>query len=225
MIWQRAAGRAKLCIIAILCFVLVLQGNMVVLANEVSLQLSSPSVILMEASTGTVLYEKNPDEVRSPASITKIMTLLLTFEALEKGPLAGYPVINVHATLFDGKYHAVDSNELSFKMAAILAFKEAYKNCRPVLLEPIMRVKISVQEQYLGDVISDVSQRRGRISGMENSGELQLVEAFIPEAEIIDYKIDLSSMTQGNGKFSREFYGYEEVPAHLVDAIIAESQK
>ena len=147
------------------------------------------------------------------------------FEALEKGPLAGYPVINVHATLFDGKYHAVDSNELSFKMAAILAFKEAYKNCRPVLLEPIMRVKISVQEQYLGDVISDVSQRRGRISGMENSGELQLVEAFIPEAEIIDYKIDLSSMTQGNGKFSREFYGYEEVPAHLVDAIIAESQK
>ncbi len=147
------------------------------------------------------------------------------YEALEKGPLAGYPVINVHATLFDGKYHAVDSNELSFKMAAILAFKEAYKNCRPVLLEPIMRVKISVQEQYLGDVISDVSQRRGRISGMENSGELQLVEAFIPEAEIIDYKIDLSSMTQGNGKFSREFYGYEEVPAHLVDAIIAESQK
>lgn len=85
MIWQRIAGKAKLCIIAILCFMLVLQGNMVVFANEVSLQLSSPSVILMEASTGTVLYEKNPDEVRSPASITKIMTLLLTFEALEKG--------------------------------------------------------------------------------------------------------------------------------------------
>lgn len=142
------------------------------------------------------------------------------FEALEKGPLAGYPVINVHATLLDGKYHAVDSNELSFKMAAILAFKEAYNNCKPVLLEPIMKVRVLVSNQYLGDVISDINQRRGRIAGMDAEGELQVVEAYIPEAEIIDYKMDLSSITQGNGIFTREFYRYEEVPDYLKDKII-----
>lgn len=147
------------------------------------------------------------------------------FEALEKGPLAGYPVINVHATLLDGKYHDVDSNELSFRMAAILAFKDAYQKCRPVLLEPIMKVKIVVAAQYLGDVISDVSTRRGRIAGMDGNDSLQVVEAFIPEAEIIDYSMSLSSLTQGNGVFTREFYGYEEVPAHLVDKIIKEANE
>ena len=146
------------------------------------------------------------------------------FEALEKGPLAGYPVINVHATLLDGKYHDVDSNELSFRMAAILAFKEAYQNCRPVLLEPIMKVRVVVASQYLGDVISDVSTRRGRISGMEGNDALQVVEAFIPEAEIIEYSMNLSSLTQGNGVFTREFAGYEEVPAHLVDKIIKDAK-
>jgi elongation factor G len=145
------------------------------------------------------------------------------FEALEKGPLAGYPVINVHATLLDGKYHDVDSNELSFRMAAILAFKEAYGKCRPVLLEPIMKVRIVVAAQYLGDVISDVSTRRGRISGMEGNDTTQIVEAFIPEAEIIEYSMNLSSLTQGNGVFTREFAGYEEVPSHLVDKIIKEA--
>ena len=147
------------------------------------------------------------------------------FEALEKGPLAGYPVINVHATLLDGKYHDVDSNELSFRMAAILAFKDAYPKCRPVLLEPIMKVRISVASQYLGDVISDVSTRRGRIAGMEGNDQLQVVEAFIPEAEIIDYSMNLSSLTQGNGVFTREFHGYEEVPSHLVDKIIKEANQ
>ena len=146
-------------------------------------------------------------------------------EALEKGPLAGYPVINVHATLLDGKYHDVDSNELSFRMAAILAFKDAYPKCKPVLLEPIMKVRISVASQYLGDVISDVSTRRGRIAGMEGNDQLQVVEAFIPEAEIIDYSMNLSSLTQGNGVFTREFYGYEEVPSHLVDKIIKEANQ
>lgn len=146
-------------------------------------------------------------------------------EALEKGPLAGYPVINVKATLLDGKYHAVDSNELSFKMAAILAFKEAYPQCKPILLEPIMKVKISVDNKYLGDVMSDISTRRGRISNMDANGELQVVEAYIPESEIIDYKIDLSSLTQGNGVFTREFYSYEEVPAHLKDKIIKEAKE
>ena len=147
------------------------------------------------------------------------------FEALEKGPLAGYPVINVHATLLDGKYHDVDSNELSFRMAAILAFKDAYPKCKPVLLEPIMKVRISVASQYLGDVISDISTRRGRISGMEGNDQLQVVEAFIPEAEIIDYSMNLSSLTQGNGVFTREFHGYEEVPSHLVDKIIKEANQ
>jgi elongation factor G len=110
-------------------------------------------------------------------------------------------------------------------MAAILAFKDAYPKCRPVLLEPIMKVRISVASQYLGDVISDVSTRRGRISGMEGNDQLQVVEAFIPEAEIIDYSMNLSSLTQGNGVFTREFHGYEEVPAHLVDKIIKEANQ
>jgi elongation factor G len=108
-------------------------------------------------------------------------------------------------------------------MAAILAFKEAYGKCRPVLLEPIMKVRIVVAAQYLGDVISDVSTRRGRISGMEGNDTTQIVEAFIPEAEIIEYSMNLSSLTQGNGVFTREFAGYEEVPSHLVDKIIKEA--
>jgi len=144
------------------------------------------------------------------------------FEALEKGPLAGYPVINVHATLFDGKYHDVDSNELSFRMAAILSFKDAYPKCRPVLLEPIMKVQITVADEYLGDVISDINQRRGRIAGMGAKDSMQVIEAFIPEAEIITYKMDLSSLTQGNGKFSREFYQYEEVPFNIQEKIVKE---
>ena len=144
------------------------------------------------------------------------------FEALEKGPLAGYPVINVHAVLFDGKYHDVDSNELSFRMAAILSFKEAYPKCRPVLLEPIMKVEVTVADEYLGDVISDINQRRGRIAGMGAHGGMQVIEAFIPEAEIVTYKMDLSSLTQGNGKFSREFYQYEEVPFNIQEKIVKE---
>jgi len=144
------------------------------------------------------------------------------FEALEKGPLAGYPVINVHAVLFDGKYHDVDSNELSFRMAAILSFKEAYPKCRPVLLEPIMKVEVTVADEYLGDVISDINQRRGRIAGMGAKEGVQVIEAFIPEAEIVTYKMDLSSLTQGNGKFSREFYQYEEVPFNIQEKIVKE---
>jgi len=147
------------------------------------------------------------------------------FEALEKGPLAGYPVINVHATLLDGKYHDVDSNELSFRMAAILAFKEAYAKCKPVLLEPIMKVKVFVGSQYLGAVMGDINVRRGRIADMSGNDETQVIEAFIPEAEIIDYSMSLSSLTQGNGSFTREFYAYEEVPTHLVDKVIKEANK
>jgi len=146
------------------------------------------------------------------------------FEALEKGPLAGYPVINVHATLFDGKYHDVDSNELSFKMAAILSFKEAYPKCRPVLLEPIMKVKITIADEYLGDVMSDISQRRGRVAGMDANDGMQIIEAYVPEAEIITYKMDLSGLTQGNGKFTREFYQYEEVPFDIQNKIIKERE-
>lgn len=144
------------------------------------------------------------------------------YEALEKGPLAGYPVINVHATLFDGKYHDVDSNELSFKMAAKLSFKEAYPKCNPVLLEPIMKVMITVADEYLGDVMSDINQRRGRIANMGSNGSMQVIEAYIPEAEIITYKMDLSSLTQGNGKFSREFYQYEVVPFNIQEKIVKE---
>lgn len=143
------------------------------------------------------------------------------YEALEVGLLAGYPVINVEATLLDGKYHAVDSNELAFKMAAIFAFKEAFPKLGSVLLEPVMRVVVNVDDMYLGEVIGDVSHRRGKITSIEPQENLtQNIIALIPEAEIIDYKMDLSSLTQGNGTFSREFDSFQEVPDFISKKII-----
>ena len=121
------------------------------------------------------------------------------FEACEKGLLAGYPVIGVKATLKDGKYHPVDSNELAFKMAAILAFKEAYMNCKPVILEPIIKIIVTVSGDMVGDIISDLNQRRAKIVGMDvNSVGNQKITALVPESEIVEYVNDLKSITQGN---------------------------
>ena len=146
-------------------------------------------------------------------------------ECLSEGPLAGYPVVGVKAVLYDGSYHDVDSNELSFKMAASIAYKEGLKNAKPVLLEPVHRLKIAIPSDYLGDVMGDVNKRRGRIMGTDADGDTSIITAEIPLAEIMEYTMELRSLTRGSGKFVSEFLGYEEVPFALVDKIIATAKK
>ncbi|HVL25219.1 MAG TPA: elongation factor G [Thermomicrobiales bacterium] len=145
-------------------------------------------------------------------------------EALEEGPLAGYPVVNVHATLFDGSYHAVDSNEMAFKIAAKEAFKRGVLDGHPTLLEPILKLSITVAENFTGDVMSDLNTKRGQVTGM-NSGDngTTTIEAEVPAAEVQRYATDLRAMTQGRGTFTSEFAYYQPVPAHLAERIAAES--
>ena len=147
-------------------------------------------------------------------------------EYFQSGLLAGFPVIGVKATLLDGSYHAVDSNELSFKLAAMLAFKNACIDAKPTLLEPIMNIEIVVKDEYVGDVMGDVNKRRGRVLGMEPLyGGKQKIIAEVPESEIISYTIDLMAMTQGTGTFQREFVRYEDVPESLQRNIIKHFEK
>ncbi|MBQ3019330.1 MAG: elongation factor G [Clostridia bacterium] len=142
-------------------------------------------------------------------------------ESMAEGPLAGYPVTGLKAVLYDGSYHDVDSNELSFKMAASIAFKEGLKNARPVLLEPIYSLKIAIPADYLGDVMGDINKRRGRIMGTDTEGDRSIITAEVPLAEIKEYTMELRSLTRGSGKFVSEFLGYEDVPPMLVDKIVA----
>lgn len=145
------------------------------------------------------------------------------YEALNQGLLAGFPVIGVKATLLDGKYHSVDSNELAFKMAAILAFKEAYPNCKPTILEPILRVNINIDNKYLGDVLSDLNSRRAKVQEVnDKEDETSQIIATIPESETLDYVTKLKALTQGSGFFNRTFEGYEEVPEQFKQKIINE---
>ena len=146
-------------------------------------------------------------------------------ECMAEGPLAGYPVTGLKAVLYDGSYHDVDSNELSFKMAASIAYKEGLKNAKPVLLEPIYRLKIAVPSDYLGDVMGDINKRRGRIMGTDTEGESSIITAEVPLAEIKTYTMELRSLTRGSGKFVSEFLGYEDVPPMFVDKIVAEAKK
>lgn len=147
------------------------------------------------------------------------------FEAVKAGPLAGFPVIGVKAVLVDGKYHPVDSNEQAFKMASILAFKEAYPKCSPIILEPIMRIKVNVESRYTGDVLSDLNTRRAKVQNIEEGEHgVQEIEALIPEAEIIDYAAQLKSITQASGYFNRTFESYEEVPEYLKEKVIRENK-
>ena len=142
-------------------------------------------------------------------------------ESMAEGPLAGYPVTGLKAVLYDGSYHDVDSNELSFKMAASIAFKEGLKNAKPVLLEPIYSLKIAIPADYLGDVMGDINKRRGRIMGTDPEGNRSIITAEVPLAEIKEYTMELRSLTRGSGKFVSEFLGYEDVPPMLVDKIVA----
>ena len=146
-------------------------------------------------------------------------------EAAEGGYLAGYPVIDFKATLVDGSYHEVDSSEMAFKIAASMAFKEGCKQAGVVILEPIMKVEITVPEEYMGDVIGDVNSRRGRMEGMEGNDGMQEIHSFIPLSEMFGYATDLRSKTQGRGTYSMEPSHYEEVPKSVFEAIVASRKK
>ena len=146
-------------------------------------------------------------------------------ETLEHGPLAGFPVIGIKATLFYGSYHPVDSNEISFKLAAGLAFKNAIDKIKPTILEPICEVNVTVKDEFVGDIIGDMTKRRGRVLGMEQGHGMQTIIAEVPEAEIVKYATDLKAMTQASGRFTRKFVRYEEVPEMLIKKIIEEYKK
>ncbi|QQK74331.1 elongation factor G [Salicibibacter cibarius] len=141
-------------------------------------------------------------------------------EALQNGLLAGYPLIDVKARLYDGSYHDVDSNEMAFKIAASMALKEAKSKCEPALLEPLMKVEIIVPEEYMGDVMGDVTSRRGRVEGMGARGNAQIISAFVPLAEMFGYATNLRSNTQGRGTYSMHFDHYAEVPKSISEEII-----
>jgi elongation factor G len=146
---------------------------------------------------------------------------------MQKGILAGYPVINIHANLFDGSYHDVDSSEMSFKLAAILAFKDGIPKADPAILEPIGILKVLTPDSLMGDIIGDINKRRGRIIGTEQSSDKKgytVVDAEVPTAEMSDYAIQLRAMTQGRGNFTFEFAKYEEAPGPVKIKIIEESK-
>ncbi len=147
-------------------------------------------------------------------------------ESMQKGVLAGYPVVNLKATLVDGKYHDVDSSEMAFKIAASLAYKEGMKQAGPVILEPICRVEVYIPDDYMGDIIGDLNKRRGRVLGMNPAEHgVQQVVAEVPEAEMLRYATDLRSITQGRGNYTMKFERYEEAPPMVAEKVIAEAAR
>ena len=146
-------------------------------------------------------------------------------EATKAGILAGFPVVGVHATVYDGSYHEVDSSEMAFHIAGSMAFKEAMAKAAPVILEPIMKVEVTMPEEYMGDVIGDINSRRGRIEGMDDIGGGKMVKAYVPLAEMFGYSTDLRSRTQGRGNYSMFFEKYEQVPKSVQDKIVASKAK
>lgn len=142
-------------------------------------------------------------------------------EAMENGALAGFPMVDVKATLVDGSYHEVDSSEMAFKVAGSMAFKDGVAKAKPVILEPIFKIEVSVPEEYMGDVIGDLNSRRGRIEGMEARGNLQVIRGFVPLSSMFGYATDLRSRTQGRGNYVMQFECYEEVPRNIAEDIIS----
>ncbi len=145
-------------------------------------------------------------------------------EAAQEGVLAGYPVIDAKIRLIDGSYHEVDSSDLAFAIAGSMGFKDACKKANPVLLEPIMKVEVVLPEEYLGEVLGDLSSRRGRVEGMDMRGNVRVIRAFVPLGEMFGYATTLRSLTQGRGTFTMQFDHYEKVPAHLAEAIIKKAK-
>ena len=146
-------------------------------------------------------------------------------EAMQSGVLAGFPVVDLKVRFYDGKSHEVDSSEMAFKLAAIMAFKNGVKEANPVLLEPIMKVEVTVPDEHIGDIIGDLNSRRGRVLGVEGRGNYQVVQANVPMSEMLKYAPDLNSKTGGRGTFTMEFSHYEEVPSQLTEKIVALAKK
>ena len=146
-------------------------------------------------------------------------------DCISNGVLAGYPVVGLKATLYDGSYHPVDSSEMAFKIAASIAYKKGLELAKPILLEPVMNVQILVPDSYMGDVMGDINKRRGRVIGMEPEGKVQKISAEVPMAEMFNYATDLRSMTQARGSFTSEFLRYDEVPANEVSKILDETRR
>jgi elongation factor G len=139
---------------------------------------------------------------------------------MKAGKLGGYPVVGVHANVYDGSYHEVDSSEMAFHVAGSMCFKEAMNKAEPVLLEPIMKVEVTMPEEYMGDVIGDINSRRGRIESMEDIGGGKQVNGFVPLSEMFGYATDLRSRTQGRGNYSMFFERYEPVPKNVSAKIL-----
>jgi elongation factor G len=145
-------------------------------------------------------------------------------EALQNGIVAGYQVLDIKATVFDGSYHDVDSSEMAFKIAGSMAFKAGAAKANPVILEPMMKVEVTVPEEYMGDVIGDLNSRRGRIEGMEARSGAQIIRGFVPLSEMFGYATELRSRTQGRGVYTMQFDHYEEVPKNIAEGIVAKRQ-
>jgi elongation factor G len=143
-------------------------------------------------------------------------------EAMHEGSLAGYPMVDVRVTLFDGSYHTVDSSEMAFKVAASMGFKKALEAAKPVLLEPIMSVEVVAPDDSLGAVIGDLNSRRGKVQGVVPQSGGQSIKALVPMSEMLSYVPMLNSLTSGRGMYTMEFYGYEDVPSHLAQKITQE---
>jgi elongation factor G len=143
---------------------------------------------------------------------------------MQNGIVAGYPVVDVKVTLFDGSYHEVDSSEVAFKIAASQAFKEGCKKAKPVLLEPIMAVEVVTPEEYMGDVMGDLNRRRGILQGMDDLPLGKVIKAEVPLAEMFGYATDVRSLTQGRASYTMQFTKYNEAPASIADAVIKKTQ-
>jgi elongation factor G len=146
-------------------------------------------------------------------------------EAAAEGVLAGFPLSDFKATLVDGSFHSVDSNELSFKIAASMALKEGVQQAKPALMEPIMLVEVRIPEEYMGEVNRDLNGRRGRVLGMDTDGGVQVITAQVPQAELFSYATELRSLTHGRGTFTMSLDHYEDVPSHVADRVISEHRK
>jgi len=146
-------------------------------------------------------------------------------EARKKGVLAGYPTVDFKVILYDGSYHEVDSSDIAFKIAASKAFKLAMREAKPTILEPVMAVEVYSPENYMGDIMGNLNGRRGKLQGMEQKGNMRIIKATVPMAEMLDFEPTLTSITGGRGSFLMEFSTYEEVPSHLQQKIIAEAVK
>ena len=146
-------------------------------------------------------------------------------EAMDGGVVAGYPLVDVKATLFDGSYHPVDSSEIAFKVAGSMAFKSGVARAKPVILEPMMKVEVVIPEEFLGEVMGDLNSRRGHITGVEMQGDRQIIRVEVPLAEMFGYATDLRSKTQGRGSHSMEFSHYQEVPRERVELLATRARR